>query len=126
MNRALKIPSKIQPLLKLKRIKMPIILHLTLERKWFEMIASGEKKEEYKRITAYWEKRLFSNGHYGQPKQYDIIRFRNGYAKNAPEVDVKWMGCWVGHGEEKWGGSFLRDQYVIGLGKILSIKNYNP
>lgn len=34
------------------------ILHLTLKKKWFDMIASGEKKEEYREIKPYWEKRF--------------------------------------------------------------------
>lgn len=33
-------------------------LHLTLKKKWFDMIASGEKKEEYREIKPYWLKRL--------------------------------------------------------------------
>lgn len=34
------------------------ILHLTLTKKWFDMILSGEKKEEYREITKYWKVRL--------------------------------------------------------------------
>ena len=30
---------------------MSKILHLTLKKKWFDMIASGEKKEEYREMT---------------------------------------------------------------------------
>jgi len=33
-------------------------LHLTLKKKWFDMIASGEKKEEYREIKDYWCRRL--------------------------------------------------------------------
>ena len=33
-------------------------LHLKLKRKWFDMIKSGEKKEEYREINQYWFKRL--------------------------------------------------------------------
>lgn len=34
------------------------ILHLTLKKKWFDMIASGEKKEEYREVKDYWVLRL--------------------------------------------------------------------
>lgn len=34
------------------------VLHLTLKKKWFDMIASGEKKEEYREIKDFWAKRL--------------------------------------------------------------------
>ena len=33
-------------------------LHLVLKRKWWDMIASGEKKEEYREANKYWAKRL--------------------------------------------------------------------
>lgn len=33
-------------------------LTLSLKKKWYDMIASGEKKEEYREITEYWNKRL--------------------------------------------------------------------
>ena len=48
------------------------ILHLTLKKKWFDMIASGEKREEYRELKPYWHKRLMD-------KTYDAIKFRNGY-----------------------------------------------
>jgi len=33
-------------------------LHLNLIKKWYDMILSGEKKEEYREITDYWVRRL--------------------------------------------------------------------
>ena len=35
-----------------------IILPLTLNKKWFDMILSGVKKEEYREIKSYWIKRF--------------------------------------------------------------------
>ncbi len=35
-------------------------LHLNLKRKWFDMILSGEKREEYRDITDYWARRLIA------------------------------------------------------------------
>ena len=34
------------------------ILHLTLTGKWYDEIASGRKKEEYRDITPFWKSRL--------------------------------------------------------------------
>lgn len=34
------------------------MLHLVLRRKWYDMITSGVKTEEYREIKLYWEKRL--------------------------------------------------------------------
>ena len=36
-------------------------LHLVLKRKWWEMIESGEKKEEYRDFTPFYVKRLCDN-----------------------------------------------------------------
>ena len=35
-------------------------LHLVLKRKWWDMIASGEKKEEYREPKYYWYRRLLN------------------------------------------------------------------
>lgn len=36
-------------------------LILPLKKKWFDMIASGEKKEEYREIKEYWRTRFQQN-----------------------------------------------------------------
>ena len=82
------------------------ILHLTLEREWFDDIVRGIKHEEYRDLKDYWKKRL-------EGRTYAIVRFRNGYASDAPEMDVEFLGV------EK-----RRDCYVIRLGKILSLKRW--
>lgn len=38
---------------------MAKILDLPLKKKWYEMIESGVKKEEYREIKPFWIKRLF-------------------------------------------------------------------
>lgn len=81
------------------------ILHLTLLRKWFDEIASGKKKIEYREIKPYWTKRLFDNE--GLLKKYDFIIFKNGYSKNCPEMKVEFKGLRV------------REQYELLLGKIV-------
>ena len=55
---------------------MPMnILHLTLKKKWFDLIASGEKQHEFRECKPYWEKRLL-HGPDGIPNEYDEIHFR--------------------------------------------------
>lgn len=47
------------------------ILDLVLKGKWYDMIASGEKREEYREIKPYWEKRLVDyNGLRNYYRQY--------------------------------------------------------
>ena len=38
-------------------------LHLNLKKQWYDMIGSGEKKEEYRDISDYWARRLFHVDH---------------------------------------------------------------
>ncbi|MCK4729992.1 MAG: ASCH domain-containing protein [Candidatus Aenigmarchaeota archaeon] len=80
------------------------ILHLTLLKKWFDLIACGKKIEEYREIKPYWTKRLIGNS-------FDEIYFKNGYNKNAPFMKVEWKGLKKG-----------KDKYIISLGKIIEIK----
>lgn len=40
--------------------KVKKTLHLNLKKKWFDMILSGEKTEEYREIKGYWIDRLSS------------------------------------------------------------------
>lgn len=105
------------------------ILHLTLKKKWFDMIASGEKIEEYRDVKQYWINRLFEDGLlFNDLREYDIIRFRNGYAKKCPEIDIEYKGAEhrgkTIKSNEKWGAQPNTEYIVIKLGKILSIKNY--
>lgn len=37
------------------------ILYLSVKKKWFDMIVSGEKKEEYREHKLYWIKSSLNN-----------------------------------------------------------------
>lgn len=95
---------------------MKKILHLTLKKQWFDMIASGVKREEYRELKPYWHKRL--------SKQYDIIRFRNGYATDAPTMDVELKELLSGLGIIDWGAPPEEPVYILKLGKILNRENF--
>ena len=82
------------------------ILHLNLFRKYFDEIVEGTKTIEYRDKTDYWKRRI-------ENREYDVIKFRNGYAKNAPTMLVEYVGLNVGN-------PFA---YEIQLGKIIEV-NY--
>ena len=84
---------------------MKKILHLNLYRKYFDAIVNGTKTTEYRDKTDYWKKRI-------EGKQYDIIKFRNGYAKDAPTMLVE------------YNGYDITDRYEIKLGKILGVDKW--
>jgi len=88
------------------------ILHLTLKRKWFDMILSGEKKEEYREIKPYWRKRLLR-------KSFDAIHFRNGYAKDARCLPSRSRGCTGNLGIVEWGAPEGEEVFILRLGEII-------
>ena len=93
------------------------ILHLTLKKKWFDLVASGVKKEEYREIRPYWDTRL--------NKHYDAVLFRNGYSKYAPEVLVELLSVTTGKGSLRTGAPADREVYILRLGGILR-KDLDP
>jgi len=84
------------------------ILHLTVERRWFDLIASGEKHEEYREIKPYWAKRI-------ENRNYDEIHFRNGYRKGTPFMRVVYRGWKFG----TWQGKRV---YALQLGPVLEVR----
>ena len=89
---------------------MKRILHLNLHREFFAQTVARTKRTEYRQRTAYWKTRL-------ENRKYEVIQFRNGYAKDAPEMLVEWR---VVRRIRKWG----KPQYAIRLGRILKIKRW--
>ena len=69
----------------IKKYKMKSkTLHLTLKKEWFDMIKSGEKKEEYKDIVPYWTKRLCEKNDKEdvyEISKFDDVEFTLGYPK---------------------------------------------
>jgi hypothetical protein len=89
---------------------MTEILHLNLHRRFFPEIALKKKTIEYRERTSYWRKRL-------EGRSYDFIKFRNGYATNAPEMLVEFRGL-------RRYGKGRQAYYAIRLGRILRIRNW--
>ena len=90
-------------------------LPLTLKKQWFDMIASGQKTEEYREIKPYWTTRL------KDPARYQTVQFKNGYSKHAPTVTLELLGITKGIGKPQWGAPHTR-VYILQLGKILTKK----
>jgi len=101
------------------------VLHLTLKKKWFDMILSGEKIHEYREYKNYWKNRfIIPNTHPPICKlKYETVIFRNGYSSNAPMIKLELLHISVGFGSPKWGGDDKNLQFVLRLGKLLETKN---
>ena len=75
-------------MIKLKRSECAV-LSLVLERKWFEMIERGEKREEYRDDSRYWFTRLEN---WALATRIHVAEFRMGYARNAPRMAFSMAG----------------------------------
>lgn len=90
-------------------------LKLVLKKKWFDMIASGEKTEEYREITRYWKKRMYNC----KLRHYDKVTFYLGYAKDRPSMTFALDNIMIDRGKYNWGAEPGKLYYVIKLGKRL-------
>lgn len=96
------------------------MLVLPIKRKWFDMIASGEKTEEYREIKPYYTSRfqkLWQGSLIGGKAERKIM-FRNGYSLKSPTIEAK---CTLrkGKGKPEWGAEQGKEYYVL---QILEVK----
>lgn len=116
MDRQIKIMDKY---LSVRRKR---VLTLTVSKQWFDMIAAGEKTEEYREIKPYWVARLLQNNsnivdvrHLALAlegrtdllkkyidaqrivlKQYTHVLFINGYRKDSPRIEKEIESITIG------------------------------
>ena len=106
------------------------MLTLPIKKKWFDMIKSGEKKEEYREIKPYYDSRLrryciFTSRkvmeNYIDEKHIIEVIFRNGYSKNSPSIKCK-CNVWCEYGKEEWGAIPGKLYYVLRILNVEEIK----
>ena len=82
------------------------MLVLTITKEWYDMIRSGEKKEEYREIKPFYTTRFTNVGlldEKGEPTHKRVkIKLRNGYAKWSPYV-VMLCTLDIKKGKPEWG-----------------------
>lgn len=69
-------------------------LHLALQCKWYDMIAKGDKREEYRQIKPFWTTRLFSH-------KYQYVCFHRAYTNTTMTFQIE--NITVGYGNQNWG-----------------------
>lgn len=109
-------------------------LHLTLKRKWFDLILSGEKTEEYRELKYYWCNRfckkdwqnlklqIDENSLDWDKLQFKTITFTNGYGNDKPQFVIEFKGLKIGKGKPEWGAS-LYETFVFKLGNVIKKRN---
>jgi hypothetical protein len=100
-------------------------LHLTLHRKAFEVMVTGEKDIEFRANNTWMKSRLINKG--GTVKKYQAIKFVNGYGKDKPYFICQYKGYgWIsGVFQYSNGLEVLADNCIgIRCGKILEVGNW--
>lgn len=72
-------------------------LHLVLKRKWWDMIKSGEKREEYRLYTPYWRNRLLISESPLRFVPYKYLVFHLGYTNNIMKFKINSIRYGIGN-----------------------------
>ena len=101
-------------------------LKLTLSKKPFEVMITGEKTEEFREVKKWVTSRLYNKD--GSKKEYKYVKFTNGYGKDRPYFICIFNRTYIGnHIKRKYSNnlnlSFENEIYVIELGEIIITKN---
>ncbi|MDO5339247.1 MAG: ASCH domain-containing protein [Eubacteriales bacterium] len=120
------------------------MLTLPIKKKWFDMILSGEKREEYRDIKEYYETRfqnlfgaltVHSVSVFSNNEEYELLQgesvikqirkdsvqeviFRNGYSKNSKAIKAR-CSLRIGKGRPEWGAEPDKQYYIL---EILNIE----
>lgn len=102
-------------------------LDLVLKAKWYNMIESGVKTEEYREVKAYWIKRLTkqlkslscdTNLSVRESKKFDAVKFHYGYTSKTMTFEC--LSISIDKGNPKWGAPENDYVFIIKLGKRIS------
>lgn len=120
------------------------MLTLPIKKKWFDMIFSGKKKEEYREIKEYYEIRfqhlfgaitIYPSSIFSGKHEYKLLQgndvpermrkdsvqeiiFRNGYSKDSKAIKAR-CRLRIGKGRTEWGAEPDKQYYIL---EILNIE----
>ena len=89
---------------------------LPIKKKWFDMILSGIKKEEYRDIKPFYTKKFMREGLFYNKTA--VIMLRNGYSNISPTFKAL-CSLYIKEGKEEWGAIPEQKYYVLKIIKIL-------
>ena len=96
------------------------VLYLVLKKKWYDMIANGEKREEYRDLSDYWTKRIKNWLLTANDRGLAVVAFSRGYTKAGMFFVCR--GCspsWK-HRFPQWGEPET-PHFVIHLGERVEL-----
>lgn len=93
------------------------MLTLPIKGKWYDMIRSGEKLEEYRANTPYYDARFAR--HLGKPVK---VRFRNGYRADSPTMEVVIRPMFRKGAKPEWGGDPDKFCWVLEILNVIELE----
>ena len=105
-------------------------LHLVLIGKWYDMIESGEKTEEYREMKQYWLKRILGVSTPSLPvltlialqiskqSKFERVCFHRGYTNRTMIFEIKDIS--IGKGKAPWGAPVDKKVIIIKLGNRIA------
>lgn len=97
-------------------------LVLPLKKIWYDAIASGQKKEEYREITSYWQRRLSDHIYSDlyEIRHFENVTFTLGYPKKTDvsrRMTFRIEDITIREGKPEWGAEPDKQYFVIVLGE---------
>lgn len=94
------------------------MLTLPIKKKWFDMIVNGQKHEEYRDVTPYYNSRFERY----EEKEIEIM-LRNGYSKSSPSVIVRCIPSIQYGGVSEWGALPNKFYWTLDIYDIVDLIN---
>ncbi len=92
---------------------------LTIKKKWFDLIASGEKTEEYRELNMYYLRRLIDTSNFPAKRREDILNSIGEDLQKGLDMYVK--SAALRHNcKIKYNGLMLRNGYSKNAPKIIT------
>lgn len=91
------------------------MLTLPIKRRWFDLILSGVKLEEYRADTPYYAARFARYA--GQKIK---VRFRNGYSPYSPSFVATVTPVLMAGGKAEWGADHDATYWTLKIHEIRS------
>jgi hypothetical protein len=85
------------------------MITLPIKKKWFDMIVSGEKREEYRDNMQYYISRF--------SKYFELrvrVKFRNGYRMDSLTIE-RTVIPHIGYGRPEWGAEPYKKYIVLAI-----------
>jgi hypothetical protein len=109
------------------------ILHLNLSKLPFDVMITGEKKEEYRKPSKWIKSRMYQKDGITL-KDYDLIHIVNGYGDDRPYFICRYLGHYIygvdnmfDEGTRNYSNGLevilKRGDFIIGCGEILEVGN---